>query len=295
MNNKTLKLGVLAIIVLWIAGMGWYQYIRVEPYKFKSGNATAEYQDQWKKCANDDRRKQYDCREALIRDKKTKTFNRGTSKFVPTFVPPLVILLIYLVILKLKQKKELAVVRERSLGRRAELRAEAEAEAAKECEERQRRQVEKKIEEDRKSSINKAVSKARVNEWGDPIVTMLVEEDAELTGEIRKNMDRELFHAVISRDLNDALIGLDSIKYNLIVMNIFTRGGNGIKAIAQIAEERPDIKIIATAADQEGMPAAAALEAAKMSGAHAVLAMPFQMFALTDAIIELIPEAAGDD
>jgi len=31
MNNKTLKLGVLAIIVLWIAGMGWYQYIRVEP------------------------------------------------------------------------------------------------------------------------------------------------------------------------------------------------------------------------------------------------------------------------
>ena len=123
---------------------------------------------------------------------------------------------------------------------------------------------------------------------------MLVEEDAELTGDIQKNLERELFHAVISRDLNDALIGLETIQYNLIVINIFTKGGNGIKAIAQIAEERPDIKIIATAADQEGMPAAA-LEAAKMSGAHAVLALPFQMFELTDAIIELIPEAAGED
>lgn len=214
------------------------------------------------KCADDDRRKQYDCREALIRDKKTKTFNKGTRKFVPAFAPPLALLSLLLIWIKFIQRKELEVVRERSLSHRAEIWAEAEEEAEKEREERQLRLLEKKVEDDRKSSIKKAVNKARVNEWAEPIITMLVDQNAKLTGDIRKHLDREKFHAIISRDMADSLIGIDTINYSLFVIDIFTKGGNGIEAIARLAEEKPDVKIIATAEDQEGMSASAALEAA---------------------------------
>jgi ActR/RegA family two-component response regulator len=287
MKQMALRIGVIVITVLWIVGMGWYQYIREAPYDFNQGDAKAAYQTAWRKCKSNDRTKQYDCREALLRNQKTAIFNEGTGKFVPTFGPPLGFVLLYFGWLNLLHRRELTKVKERSLSRRAEIRAEAEEEAEKERAKRQTRLLEKKVAEDRKSSITKAVSKARVNEWPEPIIVMLVDEDTDLTSDIQQSLDREQYHTIISRDLTDSVIGLDTIQYNLFVIDIFTKGGNGIEIISKIAKENPNIKLIATASDQEGMPASITLEAAKKLGAHAILAKPYQMLDLVDMIDDI--------
>ena len=116
---------------------------------------------------------------------------------------------------------------------------------------------------------------------------MLVDEDTDLASDIQQSLYREQYHTIISRDLTDSVIGIDTIQYNLFVIDIFTKGGNGIEIISSIARERSDIKIIVTASDQEGMPASITLEASKKLVAQTVLAKPYQMLDLIDMIDDI--------
>jgi len=77
MKQIALKIGVFVVAAVWISGMGWHQYIREAPDDFNQSDANTAYQTAWRKCKSNDRAKQYDCREALIRNKRRRSLTKG--------------------------------------------------------------------------------------------------------------------------------------------------------------------------------------------------------------------------
>ncbi len=124
---------------------------------------------------------------------------------------------------------------------------------------------------------------------------LVVEDDKSTVEIISRALSRRNWQVTMSLSMEEGLLGFDMIHYDLVVADIFMTGMGGIEGIQQMRKVRPDINILAVSAGYSEMSPDAALKAAEKVGADAVLAKPFTLDDLRDAVARLLGEDAGGD
>ncbi len=121
---------------------------------------------------------------------------------------------------------------------------------------------------------------------------LVVEDDKSTVEIISRALSRKGWRVTMSLSMEDGLGGFDIIHYDLVVADIFMAGMGGIEGIKRMREMRPDVKILATSAGYSEMSPDSALKAAEKIGADDVLAKPFTLDDLRDAVARLLGEDA---
>ena len=120
---------------------------------------------------------------------------------------------------------------------------------------------------------------------------LVVEDDKDTVEIISRALTREGFRVTMSLNMEDAMVDFSRMNYEMVVTDIFMRGMGGIEGIQKMRALRPNVKILATSAGYSEMTPDAALKAAGMIGADAILAKPFSLEDLRNAVKRLF----GDD
>lgn len=89
----------------------------------------------------------------------------------------------------------------------------------------------------------------------------------------------------------EALTLLPSVDPELIIMDIVMPEMDGIEVLVALRTRRPPVKVLAMSAGGQ-RPAREYLHLAKLLGATKVLAKPFDLATLRDAVAELLPVPA---
>ncbi len=124
---------------------------------------------------------------------------------------------------------------------------------------------------------------------------LVVEDDKSTVEIISRALSRKGWRVTMSLSMEEGLLGFEEMPYDLVVADIFMAGMGGIEGIKRMRELRADIKILATSAGYSEMSPDSALKAADKIGADDVLAKPFTLDDLRDAVARLLGEDAGGD
>jgi DNA-binding response OmpR family regulator len=100
------------------------------------------------------------------------------------------------------------------------------------------------------------------------------------------------YTVVTAQVMEDALIGFDTARYDLVLTDIFMPGMDGIEGIRRLRQAWPEIKIVAMSAGFSEMSSGSALRAATKIGADAVLPKPFALDDLRDTIARVLADGA---
>jgi len=291
MGYAAVKWSVLALVCIWIGWAGWYEFVREEPYEFQAQSPEAAFAKAMKECkgAYSER---YECKSALIRERDSSVFFYWANKLVFLFVPAIVVGGIFGGYARVRYKRQHAELKEKTLKRREEIRAVENEEAEKEARKREARALRRKTMNERKQMISRANKKAQINQKPRPKHFMVIDNDGETVDVIELTLETEGHHVLHSSTARDGLIGLGDLAYDMFMVNVLLKGGTGLEAIKTIAEEAPNIAVVALAENMEGMPASATLAAAEKIGATGGIEKPVNPENLLQVVTVIL---SGDD
>ena len=117
---------------------------------------------------------------------------------------------------------------------------------------------------------------------------LVIEDDTHTLDIMARALGKREYHVTVTASVEDALDVFASAPYAVIITDIFMAGMGGIEGIKAFRALAPDILILATSAGYSQMSPREALRAAQKIGADKVLAKPFTIRDLTDAVTEVI-------
>jgi ActR/RegA family two-component response regulator len=194
---------------------------------------------------------------------------------------------IYTIWARFRTRLRHAELQETTLQRRREIREEEEKRREETRLIEQERLRVRNIEAKRRGEISRTDDNARAEGKEPPVHVLLIPEDANQTQALTEALEARDCHVIASTDIEDGLIGIDKLRYDVAVIGILTGGPGGIDGIKKIKDCRNDIKIIALTAGSAAMSARDILRAAETLGADACQSLPCDSHELAGRIVRL--------
>lgn len=289
---RFIKLAVLVVGLIWIAGAGWLtigaHYLQTG--SFGPGEAYEKRYDQKVKDCRGTFAQRYDCKSAVIRDKNVRTFYFWAKKVGLTFGPALGLGAVWFVFYLLVERKRETVRRRVRLERKAR---EAEAERQRQIEEGKRRAEEAKRKKEEKEKQKEEEKKKRDDAVenlyavdGDTDITeveetglramhvLLIDDDKEAVEAISGELLKAGYRVKAAATTADAFDGFAESSYDLVVADVAADGMGGIAGVRKLRAMRSDVKIIAVTGNIDNITPEKAAQAAEKIGADSVMAKP---------------------
>lgn len=281
-------------MLAWFLGAGWAFFVPLIPDSIEAEQAEIQFKERMKDC-DGSFKERYDCKSAL-------KSQRDAEKFVPlmtaigvVFIPILILFIGMNKWAKGHESKRQAELRETTVEKRQEIREEEEKRREENRKIQQEQIREQNIEAKRRSEISRADENARAENKPDPIHVLLVLKDEDEGASLSKELSTMGCHVIYSNTLEDGLIGIKKLRYDIVVLGILIEGMGGIEGIKTVREYRNDIKIIATSAGVEEVDAEDVLKAAQAVGADETLARPYEAKDLGKMIHRIAPDKSAPE
>ncbi|MEX2451188.1 MAG: response regulator [Rhodospirillales bacterium] len=270
---KIAKWSVMSLMTAWLIGAGWSQFVPLVPDEIKSQQAEIRFQDRLKQCTGS-YNERYTCKSDLFRERDTATFIPWAKAAAVVFLPLILVYSIYSIWARFRTRLRHAALQETTLQRRREIREEEEKRREETRIIEQERLRVRNIEAKRRGEISRIDDNARAEGKEPPVHVLLIPEDTNQTQALTEALEARDCHVIASTDIEDGLIGIDKLRYDVAVIGILTGGPGGIDGIKKIKDCRNDIKIIALTAGSAAISAGDILRAAKTLGADGTFSHP---------------------
>ncbi|MGA0395149.1 MAG: response regulator, partial [Rhodospirillales bacterium] len=266
-------------------------FIPLIPDSVEAEQSEIQYQERLKDCTGS-YKERYDCKQDLKSERDTERFVPIITGIGIVFTPILILFFAMNFWAKSQERQRQAELRETTIEKRQEIREEEEK-RREENRKIQQEQVRKRnIESKRRSDISRADENARAENKSDPIHALLILSDDEERSAIEESLNEQDCHVVATNTVEDGLIGIEKLRYDVVIIGILIEGLGGIEGIKKIREHRNDIKIIAASAGTGDVNAEEVLKAAESIGADATITRPINIKALRRLILKLVDKSS---
>ena len=302
-KKKAMKWGSAIGAVLWMLIVGVMQFNDMGGFDYGDSVREEQLQKQLRKCKGSFKVR-YECKSRILRVAGRDTVNYWGKKLMLTFVPALLIYVIFHLWLKRvewdeeKERRRLRLIR-------IEKQRQKESRFAKE-EGRQRTGAAK-----RRQSVQQAVKDAVRAERKRPLNVMCISQDDEFVESLRASLWEEGYY-LIQTDLRDVFFSYKEIGYHIILsetdfnppkihkedLNDEKYPGHPLplaEALAKLRERKDNVRIIAMSKNFVDLSTDDYIEAAANLGADAVIEKPFEMEKLLDLFSQLMDTGSTAD
>lgn len=262
-------------MLAWFLGAGWAFFVPLIPDEIEAQQAEIQFKERMKDCEGTFKER-YECKSALKSERDAEQFVPLITAIGVVFIPILILFVGMSKWAKGFESKRQAELRETTVEKRQVIREEEEKRREENRKIAQEQIRERNIESKRRKDMSRADENARAENKPDPIHVLLVLKDEDEGADLTKELTAMGCHVIASNSLEDGLVGIKKLRYDVAVLGVLIEGMGGIEGIKTIREHRKDIKIIATSAGTEGVDAEDVLKAAQAVGADATLARPYQ-------------------
>lgn len=291
-----MKWGSAIFAVLWMLIVGFLQFNDMAGFDYGDNVREEQLQKQLKKCKGSFKVR-YECKSRILRIAGRDTVSYWGKKLMLTFIPALLLYIIFHLWLKRiewdeeKERRRLRVIR-------IERQRKKDSRFAKE-EGRQRTDAAK-----RRQAIQQAQKEALRQERKRPLTVMVICQDDEFVEQMREPMwDAGYF--IVQTDLRDVFLSYKEIGYHIILSdthfeppNIHKDDLNDEKypghplplkeALEKLRERKDNVRIVAMSSRFKDLSTDDYIQAAADLGADAVIGKPLEYEKLAELFTELM-------
>ena len=290
---KIVRYSVFGIMLAWFLGAGWAFFIPLIPDSVETEQSAMQFKERLKVCEGSFKER-YECKSALKRQRNSDGFI-PLATAIGIILTPLLILFVGLGHwIKSFERNRLTGLKGTTVQKRQEIREEDDKRREEDHKIQQEQVQERNTESKRRKEMSRADENARAESKPDPVHVLLILKDEDENAELTNKLGKMGYHVTSTNTVEDGLIGIKKLRYEVVVLGILIEGLGGIEGIKNIREHRNDIKIIATSAGTDGIGAEDVLKAAEVIGAYATLARPYKAKDLGRLILKLAPKKSAE-